>query len=80
MRVTIRDAWDSYRVNVLPRDAPPVQVSECRRAFYAGVWAMVNVNMRIGEDSVGEAEAMGILVAITEECESFSLDVQRGKA
>jgi hypothetical protein len=36
---TLRESWLSYRRDVLPDHAPPVQVSECRRAFYAGAVA-----------------------------------------
>lgn len=33
---TIADLWDTYRIKVLP-DAGPIQILECRRAFYAGI-------------------------------------------
>jgi hypothetical protein len=33
---TVRDEWNEYRQKVLPPTAPPIQVRECRRAFYAG--------------------------------------------
>lgn len=32
----ISKAWEGYRRHVLPSDAPEVQVTECRQAFYAG--------------------------------------------
>lgn len=35
MRV-MGDLWDSYRREVLPNDAPTVQVEETQKAFYAG--------------------------------------------
>jgi hypothetical protein len=38
---TIADFWASYRRSVVPRDASPVQVQECRRAFYAGATALL---------------------------------------
>jgi hypothetical protein len=37
---TVRDMWSEYRRAVMPADAPPVQIIECRRAFYGGVWAL----------------------------------------
>lgn len=33
---SLAEAWADYRAKVLPADAPPVQVDECRTAFYAG--------------------------------------------
>jgi len=47
---TIADFWTSYRRDVVPADAPPVQLIECRRAFYAGAAAMLSGMM----DAAGE--------------------------
>lgn len=35
-KLSIANEWETYRQGVLPADAPAVQLSECRRAFYAG--------------------------------------------
>lgn len=32
----IEAGWVGYRMMVLPRDAPDIQISECRLAFFAG--------------------------------------------
>jgi len=40
-RETIRAMWQEYRRAVIPADAPPVQIVECRRAFYGGLWALM---------------------------------------
>jgi len=37
---TVADGFASYWRSVVPAGAPDVQVQECRRAFYAGAWAM----------------------------------------
>lgn len=42
---TIRDEWDSYLSDVVPKDADPIQVQETRRAFYAGARAMQGLLM-----------------------------------
>jgi hypothetical protein len=34
--VSVRKEWESYRRSVLPATAPEIQITECRRAFYAG--------------------------------------------
>jgi hypothetical protein len=80
MRVTVRDAWDSYVAGVMPPDAPPDQIRECRRAFYAGFWAMLNINIGIGEDGVTEAMGVFVLESLVRECRAFNADVQQGRA
>jgi hypothetical protein len=44
---TIKDEWESYKTEVLPIDAPPIQIKECRMAFYAGVHSALMFNVRI---------------------------------
>lgn len=42
----IEDAWLSYLRQVLPENAPEVQVIECRRAFYGGAATLFGSIMR----------------------------------
>lgn len=42
-RLRLQESFDSYRREVIPADAPFVQVVECRRAFMAGCQAMRNI-------------------------------------
>lgn len=37
---TIGEQWASYLAEVIPPEAPAVQVEECKRAFYAGAQGM----------------------------------------
>lgn len=37
----LREAWESYETNVLPKNAGDVQRGECRHAFYAGAAAVL---------------------------------------
>jgi hypothetical protein len=42
-RLHLLEAWNSYRAQVIPADASPVQLTECKRAFFAGagsVWSL----------------------------------------
>ncbi len=32
----IQKGWESYRQNVVPADAPAIQIKETRQAFFAG--------------------------------------------
>lgn len=33
--------WQSYKSEVMPPNAPVIQITECRRAFYAGVSGII---------------------------------------
>ena len=79
-RVTVRDAWESYRRDVMPADAGPDQIRECRRAFYMGFWAMLNINIGIGDDSVTEEMGVFVLENLVNECKRFNHDVVAGRA
>lgn len=55
---TVEGMWRTYARNVLPPDAPTVQHTECRRAFYAGAWALFwAVKEKADNLPEGEAEA-----------------------
>jgi hypothetical protein len=41
-KVTMQGLWKRYTAEVLPRDAPQVQIDECRQAFYAGAFGLFN--------------------------------------
>lgn len=73
--------WVLYRTRVLAVNAPPIQVSECRRAFYAGVQSiLLDGLLGIGDDSVSEEQGVAHLDSLHKECEQFSRDVMAGKA
>ena len=67
---TVANLWDSFRSVVIPSDAPPVQVQEMRRAFYAGVFAVVTEPNADG----------GLLDRYESECIKFKQDVLAGRA
>jgi hypothetical protein len=47
-------SFDSYRREVIPLEAIPVQIQECRRAFYAGAHAALCELMRIETGKPGD--------------------------
>jgi hypothetical protein len=66
------EQFDDYRRKVIPRDAHPVQVTECKRAFFAGALAIQSVimaNLTPGPDSSPADEEM--MMDLTEELEEF---------
>src|SRR5262245_50577444 len=69
---SVAAAFASYRQHVIPPDAPPIQVEECRRAFYAGSYAMLmNVAANIGDASTSEEDGITQLEGLQAECEAF---------
>lgn len=68
--VTIGEQWASYQAEVVPPQAPAVQLEECKRAFYAGAQAMFNAVMQTAEfDSDDASEAR--LAAIEREMQDW---------
>lgn len=52
MDLSIADGWDSYRTEVMPRDAGREQLQETRRAFYAGAVCVLGMFESIAVESV----------------------------
>ncbi len=65
---TIRESWASYMDDVIPKDAPTVQIQECKRAFVGGVQALLAIVLEIGDDHVSEDAAVKALEGISDEC------------
>lgn len=59
----IREHWESYVRDVLPDDAPPMQIRECRLAFIAGATALFNTIMTMLDP--GEEPTQGDLDRMT---------------
>lgn len=75
----IADGWDWLRLSALPPDAPPEQIREMRRAFYAGVrWIMTVIVDEIANRPDREGELL--LTDLELELSRFGRDVERGKA
>lgn len=80
-RGKVETAWLTYRHLVMPADAVPVQIQECRRAFYAGaqmllteLLAMVSPGDECTEEDLQKMDQ------VQTELEQFSLDVSEGRA
>jgi len=77
---TVQEQWESFSKLVVPKDAPEIQVTEMRRAFYAGVEAMLRIQWAIGDAAVSEDGAMAILEGVHDECQRFASEVVKGAA
>lgn len=75
---TIKEMWDSFHKNIIPKNAHPIQVQETRRAFYAGAQGMMMINHKITNFS--DDEGVEILEELTDELQQFMRDLLDGKA
>jgi hypothetical protein len=75
----IAKAWEGYRRTVMPADAGPEQVTETRRGFYAGAWALLTTMMALGSDEIDEDQGVDILESVKAEIEAFYRDVNEGR-
>jgi len=53
----IKQGWDSYYKLVIPPDAPDIQVSETKQAFYAGAAILFQALMRTLDPGEKETDA-----------------------
>jgi hypothetical protein len=53
---TIEEGFDSYKRDVIPETAGALQVSECKRSFYAGAGLMFGRMMALSELPAQQAE------------------------
>lgn len=69
---SIGDQWSSYQKQVLPLGASEVQINECRMAFYAGAFAMMQVFTSIGEPDVSEEAGMALIESFNQEFAEYA--------
>jgi len=77
----IADAWRDYEIQIVPLDAPEVQRTESRRAFYAGAIAMfggINNMLSPGQEEP-TAEDLKKMDAVDAEIKQWMADLAAGK-
>lgn len=57
---TIQEKWESF-LNVIPKDAPKVQIRMMKQAFYAGSFSVLDIQMQISQDHISEDAAVQVL-------------------
>lgn len=72
MAEPIKDAWSMYQREVIPKNAPAVQHEECRRAFYAGAFALFALALDASADHKSEAEGAAVLDQISQELRAYA--------
>jgi len=75
---TVHGAWLSYRMIVMRSDVPQVQVTETRRAFYAGVLMMLNLLDEVSTPDVSEDEGAAYIERLAQECRDFTKKIGTG--
>lgn len=73
---TVAGHWATYNAAVLPKDAPEIQRTECRLAFYAGAQAALMLMANVPES---EAAGIAYLQGLHDECRQFAKDYAAGK-
>jgi hypothetical protein len=77
----IETEWNNYRNAVIPKDAPPVQVVESRRAFFAGAWALYALQMNhLDEDREPTEADLKFMASLDAEMRQFGERVKKGWA
>lgn len=68
---TIADEWESFERMVVARDAPAVQRSEMKLAFFGGASAVLALQLRIPQEKSEDA-SVGMLAGWHDECKRFA--------
>jgi hypothetical protein len=68
---TLEQGWLEYASKVLPKGCSPVQKQETRRAYYMGVWTLMQMIKGLGDDEVSEEQGAKELEKLENECKNF---------
>lgn len=60
-KMTIQQLWTAYQKLCVPHDANSTQVTETRKAFFAGFISMFEINVLIGSPKVSEEAGVNML-------------------
>lgn len=74
---TVKDEWDAFSDQVIPKTAPEVQHREMKRAFYAGAASILSIQLNIGDEIDNNAGA-AILKGLYEELLLFVKRAESG--
>lgn len=78
MSKPVERKWSSYRREVVPAQAPPVQVTECERAFYAGAHAVLELLIQQIDPSGDVTESdIALVESVTQDVQTYVDQVRR---
>lgn len=81
MKKLIADGWREFEIDVIPLNAPDIQRTECRRAFYAGAISIFNgllSELRPGAEPT-DAD-LKVIDALAAEIKQYADDLKAGRA
>lgn len=74
----IEQGFNSYRTTVIPKNAPEIQVTECRRAFFAGAAILLESMMKIMDaDREPTANDLAKMADIQAELDAFGAELDK---
>ena len=77
---TIAGQWDSLADAIFDSTTPPIQVSECRRSFYAGAAALLRLQMNESDPGLEATEAdLDRMTGWSDEIAAFGDDLMAGR-
>jgi hypothetical protein len=80
-RRSFAEEWEHYAEQVIPKTAPPMQLREMKRSFYAGAATMLSLTSG-GFDADSEPTELDVawLESIHQELVQFAADLGEGRA
>lgn len=76
---TLEDMWKDFEADVMPKDAPPIQQREMRRAYYAGM-AIMFYTLTTEMAGLSEDDAVEALTSFQAQLLAFVERVTKGEA
>lgn len=67
----LQEQWQSFDQAIIPKNAPPIQRQEMRRAFYAGAFAMLNISKQLGDEDIDMDAGVAVLEGVEQEIQQF---------
>jgi GTPase SAR1 family protein len=75
---TIHDQWVDFQSTALPKDAPPVQLREMRRSFYAGCFAFMMLLDNMSKENISEEASLAMMEGWDDEIKQFADRLKAG--
>jgi hypothetical protein len=73
----IETAWQDFALKVIPAGAPPIQITESRKAFYAGAMCLLDSLMKVlGPGKEPTESDLLIMDGVQKELAQFLKDLQ----
>lgn len=74
---TIQQEWEAFEKTVLPANAPVVQRTEMRMAFFSGAWLIITRIDRLAEPDISEEDACQELDSLKRQIVGFKTEYMR---